>query len=63
MSIRVLWNGSLYVAHPGDRDAYQWLRAVAPGDAQWWGKALIIEDRHVVMFLDAAIAAGITIAD
>ncbi len=55
MSIRVLWNGSLYLAHPEDRAAYQWLRETAPADAQWWGDALVIEYRYIVPFLDAVV--------
>ena len=62
MTLRVLWNGSLYLAHPQDRDAARWLRETAAGDAQWWGGALVVEDQHIVPFLDVAIAAGMEIA-
>jgi len=50
-------HGSIYLVRPLDKAAAQWLKDTAPSDAQFFGKALVVEPRYLENVLNAIAEA------
>jgi len=58
MKIQLQNHGSVVLAFPMDDEAEKWLHETAPQEAQFFGRALVIEPRYVEGFQEAFESAG-----
>ena len=55
--------GSLFLFHPLSDAAKDWIKEHIPDDAQWFGKALVVETRYVGNIVEGMRADGLTFGD
>jgi hypothetical protein len=51
-------HGSLVLIHPHTADVQRWLADNVAPDAQWFGRALVVEPRYVDTLVSALIEEG-----
>jgi hypothetical protein len=47
MTVFVQDEGSVVLVHPRDSQARAWLESATDPDAQWFGRALVVEPRYL----------------
>ena len=58
LSLSLTNHGSIWLAHPHNDWARRELASRVSDEAQWFGRALVIEPRYVQDFVDAVTADG-----
>jgi len=54
-------HGSIWLARPLTKAAYVWIAEHIPDDAQFFGKALVIEPRYVPPIVEGMQGDGLTV--
>lgn len=58
----VVWfDGSVCLVHAVSGLGEAWLSETAPEDAQWLGRRMAVETRHILRFISAAREAGLAV--
>ena len=52
-------HGSLFLLFPLSPSAHSWIEEHLPEDAQWFGKAVVVEHRYIWTILDGIQDAGL----
>lgn len=51
-------HGSIVLVHPHTNDVRDWLRDNVDPEAQWFGRALVVEPRYVEQLVTALVDEG-----
>ena len=53
--------GSIFLLHPLTNTARAWVSENIPDDAQYFGRAVVVEHRYIAAIVDGAQADGLTV--
>jgi hypothetical protein len=59
--LRVTDHGSIFLLRPITKAGAEWIDDNIGDDAQWYGRAVVVEHRYIADIVDGARADGITI--
>ncbi len=62
MDVSIANHGSIFLLRPLTRAASAWFEENIGGDAQWFGRALVVEPRYVGAIVEGLQEVGLEVA-